>query len=87
MILSKYGVSQKVIRAFFHYPPTFYHLHVHFTTLENRTCGCEVERGHLVSDVIDNLKLQKDYYQIKTLYYKVAINDPLYKLLEDTTEQ
>jgi m7GpppX diphosphatase len=76
-------VSSKKIRAFFHYPPTFYHLHVHFTTIYNRTCGCEVERAHLVQDVIDNLKIQNDYYQIKTLYYKVPITDTLYKLLEE----
>ncbi|CAF0951531.1 unnamed protein product [Adineta ricciae] len=80
---SKYGISPKTIRAFFHYPPTFYHLHVHFTALRNRLCGCEVERAHLVEDVIDHLKLQSNYYQIKTLYYKVAVNDPLYKLLEE----
>lgn len=79
----KFNLSPKTIRAFFHYPPTFYHLHIHFTTLQNRTCGCEVERAHLVQDVIDHLKFQKDYYQTKTLYYKVALNDPLYKLLEE----
>ncbi len=86
-ISAKYGVSKKNIRAFFHYPPTFYHLHIHFTILQNRTCGCEVERAHLIQDVIDHLKLQNDYYQNKTLYYKVAINDPLYKLLEEDDNQ
>ncbi|CAF2370248.1 unnamed protein product [Rotaria sp. Silwood2] len=85
-ISSKYGISPKTIRAFFHYPPTFYHLHVHFTTLQNRICGCEVERAHLVQDVIDNIKLKNDYYQTKTLYYKVAINDSLYKLLEENEQ-
>jgi m7GpppX diphosphatase len=83
----KHGVQSNNIRAFFHYPPTFYHLHVHFTVLQDRTCGCEVERAHLVQDVIDNLKLHNDYYQTKTLYYKVAISDPLYKLLEDDNKQ
>ncbi|CAF3369675.1 unnamed protein product [Rotaria sp. Silwood1] len=85
-ISSKYDISPKTIRAFFHYPPTFYHLHVHFTTLQNRICGCEVERAHLLQDVIDHLKLKNDYYQTKTLYYKVAINDPLYKLLEENQQ-
>jgi len=67
-ISSKHGISPKQIRAFFHYPPTFYHLHVHFTTIHNRTCGCEVERAHLIQDVIDNIKLQNDYYQKKKHY-------------------
>jgi m7GpppX diphosphatase len=87
LISLKYGVSSTNIRAFFHYPPTFYHLHIHFTTLENRLCGCEVERAHLVQDVIDHLKLQNDYYQTKTLYYKIAIDDPLYKILEENNQQ
>lgn len=49
-------------------------------------CGCEVERAHLVENVIDHLKLCSDYYQTKTLYYKVAMTDPLYKLLENEDE-
>lgn len=81
-ISEKYGTASNNVRAFFHYPPTFYHLHIHFTTLQNRTCGCEVERAHLVQDVIDHLKLQVDYYQKKTLYYKVPVEDPLFKLIE-----
>ncbi|CAF0774638.1 unnamed protein product [Rotaria sordida] len=85
-ISSKYDISPKTIRAFFHYPPTFYHLHIHFTTLANRICGCEVERAHLVQDVIDHLKLKIDYYQTKTFYYKIDINDPLYKLLEENEQ-
>lgn len=76
-------MSSKNIRAFFHYPPSFYHLHVHFTTLQNRTCGCEVERAHLVQDVIDHLRLQTDYYQNKTLYYKLDNDNPLCKRMED----
>jgi len=54
--------------------------------LQNESCGCQVERAHLVENVIDHLKLQNNYYQTKTLYYKVAISDPLYKLLEKDDE-
>lgn len=79
---SKYGLPPNKIRAFFHYPPTYYHLHIHFTTLENRMCGAEIERGRLLQDVIDHIQLKNDYYQTKTLYYKLSVNDPLYKLLE-----
>ncbi|CAF3484988.1 unnamed protein product [Adineta steineri] len=80
---SKYGLSSKNIRAFFHYPPSYYHLHIHFTALANRICGVEVERARLLQDVIDHIQLQDDYYQTKTLYYKLATTNPLYKLFED----
>mmetsp|Transcript_309 Transcript_309/g.590 ORF Transcript_309/g.590 Transcript_309/m.590 type:complete len:84 (-) Transcript_309:1225-1476(-) len=46
-----------------------YHFHVHFTRLENEV-GCSVERGHLVSDVIQNLLLE-DYYKKRTITYKL----------------
>ena len=45
-------------------------------------CGAEIERGRLLQDVIDHIQLKNDYYQTKTLYYKLSVNDPLYKLLE-----
>lgn len=80
-ITTKYNIEANRLRAFFHYPPTFYHLHVHFTTLNNTHCGCEIERGHLVQDVIDHLKMYGDYYEKKTFYYKLAIDNPLYDLL------
>lgn len=31
VIEEKYGFKRTHLRAFFHYHPTFYHLHVHFT--------------------------------------------------------
>jgi len=68
-IKSIYGVDQDQIRVFIHYQPQFYHFHVHFTRLENEV-GCSVERGHLVSDVIQNLLLE-DYYKKRTITYKL----------------
>ena len=44
-----YGVAADQVRAFVHYPPQFYHFHVHFTGLG--VCignGCFIERAHLL---------------------------------------
>jgi len=68
-IKSTYGVDQDQMRVFIHYQPQFYHFHIHFTRLENEV-GCSVERGHLVSDVIQNLSLE-DYYKKRTIAYKL----------------
>jgi hypothetical protein len=39
--------------------------------LENEV-GCAVERGHLISDVIQNLSLSPvDYYEKRTISYKL----------------
>lgn len=87
MIFEKYGIPRNKIRSFFHYPPTFYHLHVHFTLITNHQPGCEVERGRLVEDLIDHLRMMPEYYQKKTFYYKLATKDPLLCLLTKTEDQ
>ena len=59
---------------------------MHFTRIDNFTCGCEAERGHLVQDVIDHLKMQGDYYEKKTMYYKLDMNNPLYNVLMEKNQ-
>lgn len=72
-----YGVKRDQLRMFVHYQPQFYHFHVHFTRLEN-DIGCQVERGHLLSDIIQNLEMDGDYYTKRTITFKLPINDKLY---------
>jgi m7GpppX diphosphatase len=76
-----YGVQRNQLRIFFHYHPQFYHLHVHFTRLENEI-GCQVERGHLLIDVIQNLEMDDEYYQKRTLTYKLRTNEKLYQIMQ-----
>lgn len=81
VIESVYGIPYDQLRVFFHYPPQFYHAHIHFTRLEN-DIGAQVERGHLLVDVIQNLKMNPDFYRSeRTLTYKLKITDPLYTRL------
>jgi len=63
------------IRLFFHYKPTYFHLHVHVTHISY----VKNEKDYRLDDVIENIKLFLDYYQKKTLIYAMEIEDPLYK--------
>jgi len=77
-IASVYGLPANQVRAFFHYPPQFYHLHVHFTALN--VCvghGCYAERAHLLDDVIANLEADGEYYAHRTLTVRVGVKDAL----------
>lgn len=80
-----YGVKKDQIRVFVHYHPQFYHFHVHFTRLHNEI-GSQVERGHLISDIIQNLQLDGDYYAKRTISYKLKISSPLYLLMQQQNE-
>lgn len=75
-----YGISGNQLRVFCHYQPQFYQFHVHFTRLENEI-GCQVERGHLLTDIIQNLQMREDYYAKRTISYKLKTSSDLYKLL------
>lgn len=81
-----YGVKSDQMRVFVHYHPQFYHFHVHFTRLHNEI-GSQVERGHLVSDIIQNLELDGDYYAKRTISYKMNITSPLYLLIKQEQQQ
>mmetsp|Transcript_21291 Transcript_21291/g.44340 ORF Transcript_21291/g.44340 Transcript_21291/m.44340 type:complete len:369 (+) Transcript_21291:39-1145(+) len=71
-----YGVPPEEIRVFIHYHPQFYHLHIHFTRLWN-DIGCQVERAHLLDEVIINLEQDDQHYANKTIFYKLNEGEKL----------
>ena len=90
-ICDVYGIAAHELRVFVHYHPQFYHFHVHFTRLHN-DLGCQVERAHLLPEIIDTLESDGNAYtHTRTLYYQLKANDKLLALLLgsgilDTTE-
>lgn len=84
-IESKYKVNRSKIRAYLHYYPSFYHLHVHFTHINFQVPGTP-ERNHSLNRVISNLKMQPDYYQKVALECVVKKSDPLYDLYKTRFE-
>lgn len=81
-IKSKYGLEAKKIRAYFHYQPTFYHLHCHFTYLQYEAPGNFCEKSHLLNSVIDNIRMKSDYYQQATLTFAVREKEKLNQAIE-----
>jgi m7GpppX diphosphatase len=79
-----YGVDQDQLRVFFHYHPQFYHLHVHFTR-SHVNPGCEAERAHLLTDVIQNLESDGDYYAKRSITIRLRERDALYKALDQSS--
>eukprot|EP00668_Euglena_longa_P015685 GGOE01019812.1.p1 GENE.GGOE01019812.1~~GGOE01019812.1.p1 ORF type:complete len:377 (+),score=120.88 GGOE01019812.1:30-1133(+) len=75
-IAEVYGLMADQLRVFVHYQPQFYHFHVHFTSLYTEA-GVQVERAHLLQDVIRHLEADGQYYQRCTLHHKLADTDPL----------
>ncbi|XP_012260651.2 m7GpppX diphosphatase [Athalia rosae] len=77
-ISTKYGVPTSQLRIYFHYQPSFYHLHIHFTYLKYDAPGIFTEKAHLLSTVINNIELMGDYYSKATLSFAVKESDTLF---------
>ena len=82
-IKEKYGLKSEELRVFFHYQPTFYHLHLHFTSLSVHGAHVQAERAHLLTDVIQNLELDSDFYKKRTMSYIIYEGDPLMSFLQE----
>merc|ERR1712226_154101 len=83
-IKKRYDVPSTQIRAYFHYFPSYYHLHVHFTHLLHDAGGQTVERAHLLREVIDNIEnVSSDFYAKKSLSVMLCDQDPLLPLLNN----
>jgi m7GpppX diphosphatase len=81
-----YGVDGDQLRIFLHYHPQFYHLHVHFTRAHVNP-GCEAERAHLLSDVIQNLEGDSEYYANRTITVRLKERDILYAALREASDR
>ncbi|KAG5677637.1 hypothetical protein PVAND_007378 [Polypedilum vanderplanki] len=82
-IKEKYGLDSTQVRAYFHYQPSYYHLHVHFNYLNYDSPGIYCDKAHLLDTVINNIKLMSNYYEKATLNFVVRKNDKLYSLFSD----
>lgn len=80
-ITKKFNLNRSQLRIYFHYLPSFYHLHVHFTYLKYEAPGIFCEKSHLLDTVINNIELISGYYQKSILSFVVRENDKLYEKL------
>lgn len=85
-IEEKYGVAPSQIRAYFHYQPSYYHLHIHFNYLKYDAPGIFCDKAHLLDTVIDNIKLMPNYYEKATLNFVARATDKLYIAFKEAAE-
>ena len=71
-LADKFSLSPQELRVFIHYQPSFYHLHVHFTHIKAEAGGFQSERALMLSNVIENIRLIPNYYQIVTLEFPLS---------------
>ena len=63
-----YGLERDEIKMYFHYPPSTYHLHVHYTWAGLNDSTTNFERAFDYDTVVRNIELDPEYYR-KPLRY------------------
>uniref|UniRef100_A0A7S3XX35 Scavenger mRNA-decapping enzyme DcpS n=1 Tax=Heterosigma akashiwo TaxID=2829 RepID=A0A7S3XX35_HETAK len=76
---------RRQLRVFVHYQPQFYHFHVHYVHAAN-DLGATCDRAHLLTDVIQNLELDPDFYTTRTITHRLQVTDQLHLLRSQQQE-
>ncbi|ORX52003.1 HIT-like protein [Hesseltinella vesiculosa] len=80
LVKEKYQLDPHQIQIFFHYQPSYYHLHLHITALSLQDPpGATVGQAHLLDTVLYHLEHIPGYYQQATLPFVVGDQHPLYQ--------
>lgn len=82
-----FGFKPEDVVMYFHYAPTFYHLHLHVNHVsvltETTYCG-KVEE---LETVINNIEMNRDYYQQCTRRICLKVNEPLAQKFAQAQQQ
>jgi m7GpppX diphosphatase len=63
IIKQLYDIDSDILKMYFHYAPSTWHLHIHFVNLNNFDAASSIEYCHELSSVIFNLGIYSDYYK------------------------
>ncbi|EFO91810.1 CRE-DCS-1 protein [Caenorhabditis remanei] len=82
-IEEKYGLKNDQVKCYFHYQPSFYHLHVHFINLKYDAPASTTLSAILLDDVINNLELNSNHYKQSTLTFTRKNGDKLMEMFRE----
>ena len=81
-IANKYGISENRLYMFFHYHPSYYHLHLHVCITEHESLETTHYRHYYLDDIINKLENDSNYWKKATLKFELLSNTKLFKLLK-----
>ena len=79
-ILNSYNVELNDIIMFFHYHPSYYHLHLHVCFKNSK--HIDYNRQFYIDDIIEKLKENSNYWKESDLTFEMITTSKLYKLLK-----
>ena len=59
----KYNVPEKELRAYFHYIPTHWQLHIHINKISKKWGAAGIDHAYSFHSIVTNLAIKSTYYQ------------------------
>jgi len=81
------GVEAHKIMTYVNYPPSVYRLHIHFCAPFSGSSAFDAFRMHPISNVINNLKINPEYYRVSNFRIPVHCNSDLFRALDISGRQ
>jgi hypothetical protein len=80
-IFEECGAEAGQVLAYVHYPPSVYQLHIHFKNLSGHNVFHDTFRVHPLLSIINNLKIDPEFYSKSCLQLPVYTHTELYSAL------
>lgn len=79
VLQDKHGLTVDLVSMYFHYPPTYYRLHLHVVSNAMiEFCSSHVGLAHSIDSVIYNLQQTLDYYEKADIPVLIGPQHPLF---------
>ena len=82
-IAKDYKLNSDSLYMFFHYHPSYYHIHLHICIIDHFVLETKYHRNYLLDDVIKLLEINSNYWKDATLKFELLSTSKLYKLIKN----
>jgi hypothetical protein len=83
VIQDEYGIDKDEVMVYANYPPSVYRLHFHFCAPFMHSGAFDAFRMHSMSSIINNLKINENYYSNSVLQIPVQTSSELHRVLSN----
>ena len=83
-IANKYGINSNQLYFFFHYHPSFYHLHLHCSIINHKLLSSKYLRCKMLDTIISNLEKNTFYYRNSDISFEIPVSHIIVKLLSNS---
>lgn len=80
-VAKKFKIDENQLYFFFHYHPSFYHLHLHCCIINNPELSSKYFRCKMLETIICNLEKNSHYYKNNIIMFEIPTNHAIAKLL------